>query len=303
MRCLARPRARRRKDEILDDSRAALRDLPTKEVPTATPTPDPGKDDLENLKDIVASNDSGVSFGGPHGDDVRNAMMHKLLDDPTQGGIELFFIEEIGVVDQPLVDAFINSPLGTEMDPRLKTRIKDIKGLTEILVKVRDKNATKAADKKLKVFGINSSEAKSRPGLLGLENRVAMMNAVAKEAIDAAMKANPGKKFLAFVGAAHSNTHVGGIPGISQIFGVPAVEMSKDTGRLAIHAEDKSLRGMPTAKEIKAIEKMAEAAAKESGYDKLTQIQKDQKIKDLMSKARSDTASAKKGWLSKLRNM
>ena len=44
---------------------------------------------------------------------------------------------------------------------------------------------------KVKAYGINSAEAKSRDGLLGLENRVAMMNAIAKDAMDRAIKDNP----------------------------------------------------------------------------------------------------------------
>ena len=43
-----------RKTEILEDSRAKLRDLPHKDVPSTTPPPSSTKTSLQNLKDIAA---------------------------------------------------------------------------------------------------------------------------------------------------------------------------------------------------------------------------------------------------------
>lgn len=283
----AAPGGEARKAEVLDTSRAALRDLPYQEVPATTPAPNPGRSALDNLKDIAASNPKGVSFGGGHGDPKRNAVMDQLLADPGHGGLSLFFIEELGVVDQPLIDQFLASPKGTPLPPALKGRVGAITGMEAMLTKMRDHNADNPADS-LKVYGINSAEAKSRDGMLGLENRVAMMNAIAKDAIDGALKANPGKKFMTFVGAAHSNTHPGGVPGMSQLFGVPAVKLD-DSGKLALDAEDKSLRGMPSEAELKAVEKAGAKFEKDPAYAKLNQDQRLEKAQEFIGQARLDT--------------
>jgi hypothetical protein len=283
----AAPGGQARKAEVLDNSRRALRDLPYQDVPATTPPPDPGKSALENLKSIAASNPKGVSFGGGHGDPKRNAVMDQLLADPGHGGLSLFFIEELGVVDQPLIDQFLASPKGTPLPPVLKTRVGSIAGMEDMLVKMRDHNADNPTDS-LKVYGINSAEAKSREGMLGLENRVAMMNAIAKEAIDKALKDNPGKKFMTFVGAAHSNTHPGGIPGMSQLFGVPAVKLD-DSGKLQMDAEEKSLRGMPSEKELNEIEKLAAKLEKDSAYAKLSQDERHEQLQKFIAQTRLET--------------
>jgi hypothetical protein len=279
-----------RKAEVLDNSRGALRDLPYQEVPPNTPQPDPGKTTLENLKDIAASNPKGVSFGGGHGDATRNSVMDQLLADPGHGGMSLFFIEELGVLDQPLIDQFLSSPKGAPIPPELKNRVGLITGMEAMLAKMRDHNADNPGDT-LKAYGINSAEAKSREGMLGLENRVAMMNSIAKDAIDGALKANPGKKFMAFVGAAHSNTHPGGVPGMSQIFGVPAIKLD-DKGKLKLDEEDKSLRGMPSEAELKAIEKVAAKFEKDPAYAKMNQDQRLAQMQKFVTQARIETFKA-----------
>jgi hypothetical protein len=262
------PEGVRRKTKILEQSRDALRDLPYQDTPAGTPAIDGTKSALDNLKDIAAGNPKGACFGGAHGDDKRNQVMMDLLADPGHGGMNLFFIEEIGVGDQALVDQFLSSPAGTPLPPDLKTRVKPITGIEEILVRMRDHNLANPGDK-LKAFGINSAEAKSRDGLLGLENRVVMMNAIAKDAMDRAIRANPGQKYLAFVGAAHSNTHPGGIPGIAQIMGLPAVKVD-DKGKLQMDEEDKSLRGMPSKEEIRRLEARAAQLENDPEFKKIT---------------------------------
>ena len=281
------PEGQQRKTEILDDSRDGVRDLPYQEVPPETPEPDSTKSKLENLKDIVNSNPKGVCFGGRHGDDDRNTLMGELLDDPGHGGMSLFFIEELGVMDQPLIDEFLASAKGTPLAGPLKARVGQIKGMEAILSKMRDHNRDNPDDQ-LKAFGINSAEAKSRDGLMGLENRVAMMNNTAKEAIDRAIEANPGKKFMAFVGSAHSNTHPGGIPGLSQIFGVPAIKVEKGGG-LKLDKEDKSLRGMPSREELAMIDKLAVKLEKDKAYAKLSQEDKHERLQNFIAQARKAT--------------
>lgn len=281
------PEGAKRKAEIIEESREALRQLPYQEVPPGTPPIDGGKTALENLTAITEGNPDGVCFGGGHGDKVRNKVMMDLLDAPDHGGIGLFFIEELGVGDQDMVDDFLDSPADSPMPPALLARIKSIEGMTEILTKMRDRNAANPRDK-VKAYGINSAEAKSRDGLLGLENRVAMMNAIAKDAMDRAIKDNPGQKFMAFIGAAHSNTHPGGVPGLAQIFGVPAVKLD-DKGQLAMDPEDKSLRGMPSKEEMKRLEEAARKLEATQKYKDLSQDQRHEELQRMIARERVET--------------
>jgi len=272
------PEAEQRRESFLEDKRSELRDLDYQDVPATTPAIDTKKSATQNLIDIAGSNPKGVSFGGGHGDEGRNQVMDELLQAPGHGGMSLFFIEELHVVDQPFIDQFINSSIGSPMPKELASRAKSIAGIEKMLTSIRDHNAQNPGDK-LKVFGINSSEAKMRDGKLGPETRVAMMNAVAKEVIDNALATYPNEKFMSFVGAAHSNTHAGGVPGMSQLFGIPAVKMEGD--QLQMDAEDKSLRGMPSAAEMKMVEasiaKMA-ADPKNKGLDQHDWLKKGQEL-------------------------
>ena len=250
---------KKRKGEFLEASRDSLRGLGYKDHPPA-PAPDANKSDARNLADIIASNPDGVAFGAGHGDAGRNAIMEALIDDPAHGGVDLFFIEELSITDQKLVDQFMATPPKTPLPPELMNRVSPIPGMVQILEKMRDRNATLPPHGKLKAYGINSSEAKSRLGLMSSIDRVAMMNDVAQKVIDQAKKDNPGKKFIAMVGEAHSNTHVGGVPGIAQLFGVPSLKM--DGGRLAEDPEDPSLRGMPSKAQFAAMDRKAAAIEK-----------------------------------------
>ncbi|MDZ4780293.1 MAG: hypothetical protein SGJ19_08580 [Planctomycetia bacterium] len=279
------PEAAAKKEAILDDSRAEMRKVAPKDVTNPVPPPNPNANDLDNLKAVIGSDPNGFCFGGDHADPTRHDLMERLLDEPDGGGVGMYFIEELMVVDQRLVDDFLNSPLGTPLPPALVKRIGGFGRLRNVLEKMRDKNAAQNdPTKKIKVYGINSNETKTRPGLMGGETRCVMMNLVAKEVMEQAKKDNPGKKFMAVVGAAHSNTHAGGIPGLSQLFGVPAVKLQKDGNhRLEIDVENKALRGMPTAEEMKAIEAKAAKVAKLP-----TEDAKRAKIHELTTKERTD---------------
>ncbi len=240
------------KQEILDESRDGLRDREYLDPPDDAPDLDANKSDLENLAAIIDKNPVGISLGGSHGDMDRGKMMQDLLDSPEHGGIDLFFIEELHVKDQSLIDQFIRSDPSAAMPAPLHERAKGFPDVIALLNKVRELNdQIDEDDDKIKVFGINDSEAKTRQGMLKYENRVSLMNDVAMKVIEQARKDNPGKKILTYVGAAHSNTHPGGVPGMSQMFGMTALKV-KDG--LKPDVEDTSLRGMPSKAEITKLE-------------------------------------------------
>ncbi|MEL6349439.1 MAG: ankyrin repeat domain-containing protein [Myxococcota bacterium] len=241
------------KQEILDEARDGLRDREYQDPPDDAPGLDDHLSDQDNLQAIIDSNPVGISLGGSHEDMDRGQMMLDLLDAEGHGGIDLFFIEELHVKDQPLINRFITSPLGTALDGPLYERAKGFPDVVALLEKVRDLNAAiDEDDDKLKVFGINDAEAKTRDGMLKYENRVALMNEVAMRVIDQAREDNPGKKILTYVGAAHSNTHPGGVPGFSQLYGMTALKV--EGGTLKSDTEDKRLRGMPSKEEIRKLE-------------------------------------------------
>ena len=247
----------RRKDDFLAASRDQLRTQPYLDVPESTPDIDPALSAAENIR-AMATSGAGISFGGKHGHAPRNAAMMALLDAPQGlGDLRLFFIEELGVGDQPLIDDYLRSQPGTALPERLATRVRSIQGMAELLQRIQRYNLDHPAAP-VSVYAINSAEAKMRQGRTGPETRVAMMNAVAKGVMDDAIRAHPDLKFLAFVGAAHSNTHAGGIPGISQLYGVPAVELD-EADQLTLSIEEKALRGMPPKDLLERVEKALNA--------------------------------------------
>src|SRR5207237_77423 len=73
-----------------------------------------------------------------------------------------------------------------------------------------------------------------------------------------------------------------------QIFGVPAVKLN-DKGKLEMDSEDKSLRGMPSEAELKAIEKAAAKFEKDPAYSKLSQDQRHEQLQKFITQARIDT--------------
>lgn len=256
------PDADRRKAAFLTDSRDALRTLRYQDVPAGTSELVQAQSDAQNLR-AVANSGAGVSFGGGHGDKARHQVMMDLLKAPEGlGNLRLFFIEELGVGDQRLVDQYLSSAAETKLPPALEKRIGSIHGMSAMLAEMRDYNLAHG-DAPVRAYGINTAEAKMRSGKMGPETRVAMMNATAKEVMDDVLHQHPDQKFVAFVGAAHSNTHAGGIPGISQIYGVPAVVID-EKGRLALDDEDKTLRGMPSREALGRIEKALEASKSQS---------------------------------------
>lgn len=238
---------------LLDDSRDALRGHTYRDDPPPNLS---GGTAVDQLKSAMGGHD-GVCLGGEHSDPKTK----QLLIDALNGGADvgLLFIEEFKDIDQPDIDEYMTSG---KINNRLKARIAQLDkqhgaDFGALLAKAREKNA--------KVYGIDSGLADSdaTPGASALfgERRVAMMNAIAKKIIDDARAANPGKKMIALVGAKHSNTHDGGVPGLAQLFDAPAIKL--EGGKLEADPEDKSLRGMPPEEEQHFIEKFIMEATRQ----------------------------------------
>lgn len=231
-------------------SREELRNVP---MPDKNPNEGLGLTKDSTAKDGTADilkDNPGVCLGHGH----NQGAAYQFLADAVENDKDMFgddggmlFIEELPGYLQSEIDAYMETdpePTWSAMAQSFfdaTTKARGLKGptLLESVLK-------KAREKKIKVFAIDSGEcspAMAANGAFG-EQRTANMNAFGKKVMDQAIKDNPKRKFVVFCGAAHSNTHEGGVPGFSQIYDIPAVILSDD-GKIAPHDEDTSLRGMP----------------------------------------------------------
>ncbi len=233
----------------IEASRDALRAVVPPDVNpnTATgidaPTPVAGA-----LTDVLADA-QGLCLGHSHDQAAAYQFLADAVEAPETFGLTggMLFIEELPGVFQAEIDAYMITdpePPWSAAAQAFFDRIaidRHLDGETRLDAVLR-----KARAKNIRVFGIDSGEMSPTMCADGSypEMRCANMNAFGKQVMDAAIEANPDRKYVAFCGAAHSNTHEGGIPGFSQIYNIPALRLGND-GTVTCHDEDRALRGMP----------------------------------------------------------
>ncbi|MGC1505284.1 MAG: ankyrin repeat domain-containing protein [Sulfitobacter sp.] len=191
----------------------------------------------------IMKKSDGMVMGRDHNDSGSCDMIMQMLNDDQPA--KLLFIEEFAMEQQDDLDAYLSGPPDAEMSEDLKKRVADIKGQFSvdwepILVKAKQKG--------VKLYGIDT--IKAEPGVPSEdpsygERRVAIMNKAAADVIAQAKLDHPGDKFVVMCGAAHMNTHAGGVPGLAQMLGVPSVKLN-DNGKLRAVSDNKALRGMPS---------------------------------------------------------
>jgi hypothetical protein len=191
----------------------------------------------------------GLCLGHSHDQAAAYQFLADAVEAPENFGLTggMLFIEELPGVFQAEIDAYMITdpePAWSAAAQAFFDRIavdRHLDGATRLDAVLR-----KAREKNIRVFGIDSGEMSPTMCADGSypEMRCANMNAFGQQVMDAAIDANPDRKFVAFCGAAHSNTHEGGIPGFSQIYNVPALRLAND-GTVTCHDEDRTLRGMP----------------------------------------------------------
>lgn len=250
-----------RSQQMLDDARDAFR-APGFQYPAADKSANtgitPAMDEAQATQHLMAGN-AGMCLATSHDDLVSKALLHDALDngDFFGAGSGMLFIEELPTVLQSEVDAYLASPPGTDMPPALKAKIQQLD--QQLASKnpganIGTKNwagiLAKAKDKGVKLFGIDGGDAD--PGIPAksagfAEPRVAKMNKLAADVMRKAIADNPGLKFVASMGAAHANTHDGGIPGLAQVFDLPVVRT--DGRKLIGVPEDNTKRRMPSKPE------------------------------------------------------
>jgi hypothetical protein len=242
------PEFRKEQEDLIIQSRDQLRGI---QGPNNNPN---GNLDLQDNTALgtttnTLQNTRGLCMG--HGHTQKEA--YKYLVDMAKNpnafgpGGGMLFVEELPGYLQAEIDNYLSAnvePPWSEQaqlffDTTTRERgLNDGEKLEDMLKAARDND--------IKVVSIDSGECSPStvPTSAFGEQRDCNMNAFGKRAMDNAIGLYPNRKFVAFCGAAHSNTHEGGIPGFSQIYDIPAVTMNDD-GTVEQDDEDRSLRGMP----------------------------------------------------------
>ncbi len=258
----------------LDEARETVRKSPYQDQPD-TSAIDMVRPGDQVTADLLAAN-PGLCIGRGHGGAKSLALLKKAIE---QGHADLLFLEEFTTDDQEALDEYLDGDDKDDIPPALMAKL-EILNLHNVdwvpVIKM-------AYEKQAKIYAIDSAEARDIGGSSGTEafgeQRDVMMNAVVKQVMEGALRdpANTGKKFLAVVGAAHAQTHRGGIPGVTQMFGVPSVEVDEGDGMVSPIKEDKSLRGMPSRDEQMWIDRHIAAEQKRLNLqgEKQFQLRKD----------------------------
>ncbi len=235
--------------KMLDDSREHYRGFAYQNTPN--PNINPAQTQAQQTAHLLNDpNNPGMILGGGHGDKDTKDMLIASMNDGTispNAGTGLVFIEELKEVFQPLIDEYLDGPPDAPLPKPLRMQFEKLRGSMPHQDFAGILQTAKA--KKVRVYGMDtgdaSPECKSNSPLHP-EQRCAMMNAEAERIIKKAKEKHPGQKFIALTGSAHSNTHAGGIPGLSQILKAPAVLIDPANGKLQWHQEDPTNRKMPS---------------------------------------------------------
>ena len=245
----------------LDTARDDMRDTfdPNTYVEPRQPKIDPNATGRSAASDLLAQ-DGGFVVGRGHKDTQSANLLTDILNADGKP-VDMFFIEEFATELQDELTDYIDGPPEAPMSAGLRKRVAELKA--NYLVDWEPILA-KAKQKKVKLFGMDTPTAE--PGVEDKdpqygERRCAVMNAVAVDVIEKAKAANPGAKFVVMTGEAHLNTHPGGIPGLSQLLGIPGMRVNGE-GKLRFVPDDKTLRTMPDAAEQMFIDQAMDEAVK-----------------------------------------
>ncbi|MEQ3707805.1 ankyrin repeat domain-containing protein [Tateyamaria sp.] len=245
--------------KVLDDARNNLRDVDYQEAPDMSDVDLAGDAGIEDVHERM-----GAVLGGVLGsqDGLCLARSHGQLDSINAleaaidtGAADILFLEEFTTEDQGLIDAYLQGDeedIPADLMIRIELLDSHFMGLPKWEAVLK-----KAKQNGVQIHAIDSGAAREVGDTFGTEafgeQRDAMMNSVVKEVMERVLNdpLNAGKKHISVVGAAHANTHRGGVPGVSQMFGVPVFTIDDTMGApdLVVSKEDKSLRGMPSRDE------------------------------------------------------
>lgn len=247
-------------DDLTENAREALRDIEYQNAPDTSgdqhffpPDDRSQKQRTSALLAGVLDNHGGLCMARSHGDYSSISGLTELVE---QGAVDILFLEEFTIEEQGLIDDYLNGD-DEDLSPPLQAKIEVLN-----LLMVRWEPILKAARTNgIKIYAIDSSEARDIgvSDFMGTEafgeQRDAQMNKVVHDVMTQALNdpANQDLRYLSVVGAAHANTHRGGIPGVSQMFAIPSLTVSPE-GDLGFLKEKTALRGMPSRDEAAFID-------------------------------------------------
>ncbi len=224
-----------------DDVRGTFTDPAYTEPPM--PDLDANASGRQAAAQMLAAHD-GFVVGRAHSDEGSVNATADILADPNST-VNLLFVEELRVETQAELDAWLAAPPDAAMGPALKERLAELK---TYMYTDWEPLLYQAKQKGVRVVGIDSSEAEpgvpSSDPLYG-ERRATVMNKLAKDVIERETAATANPKFVVLTGEMHLNCDVGGVPGLSQLLGVPGVR-ENGAGKFRVFPDDPSKRGMVT---------------------------------------------------------
>lgn len=262
------PALKARRKQMLDDARDGFRNTVYAPIDPATTTAvTPDMDQAAGLTALMANPGAGFCLGTAHDDLQSKAMLCDGLDSGTLAN-SLLFIEEIPTALQTVLKAWLED--GNNASPMPDALAKHIKPLDEQMARTangpvaRNFSALlqKAKEQNAKVFGIDGGDADAGVDISHAgfkERRDARMNKLAAGVIRKARDDNPGAKFVVSVGAAHMNSHEGGIPGIAQLFNIPGIIVDPANGKLVPQPDDPAKRTMPSREEQEFIDRYSDS--------------------------------------------
>jgi len=237
---LATPAAKKKYKDKENEVLEELRETPYRDAP------DPNLDATAAPKDALAgtmATQPGMCLDDNHEDLNSKEMLIASMGDLAAQNVKTLFIEHFWQEYQPMLDEYVNGEDDAELPAPLAEAVRKLDE------RFGDKEPFKrllaeAKKKKIRIVGLDDYSCKTPQDNdpRNWERRAARFNQTASEVVERE-KDKGGGKFLLMAGKAHNNTHDGGIPGMSQLLGVPTVQL--DTGgKLKVDPEDKTKRGM-----------------------------------------------------------
>lgn len=185
------------------------------------------------------NNFNGVVIGENHSERHGKQFLVDNMPSLKANGVNTLYLEHFRHNEyQPMIDKYMASP-DTRVSGPLGKAVDKMDGqpapygLRAILETAKANG--------VRVVGIDDIYAKNKNHASPPVARTARMNTLAHDIImnDGA---RAGGKFMVLVGSAHSNTHAGGIPGLSQMLNVPATKVLQPGGPLELHFENPAHR-------------------------------------------------------------
>lgn len=196
----------------------------------------------------------GLAISEEHSSGASKQFLYDNLATMKQNGVNVVMIEHFKQAEVgDMLTGYMQLPQGAPMPEDLKAILtaidrghKGSESLMELVRKIHDDPT--CAGMRI-VCGDTENNNAPSDAIHKYEVRMGAMNMVAEGNIRAEL--GDGEKFVILAGGAHNNTHVGlngGMPGFSQVFGIPALTVTSNNGdfNMSLAREDTSKRTAPT---------------------------------------------------------